>query len=47
MLAVTALIAIAVYRWIGLAVLRSAWLNFDRIWTAALAATGAVLLVVS
>lgn len=47
MLAVTALIAIAVYRWIGLAILRSAWLNFDRIWTAALAATGLVLLVVA
>jgi hypothetical protein len=46
MLAVTALIAVAVYRWIGLAILRSAWLNFDRIWTAALVATGLVLLVV-
>jgi hypothetical protein len=46
MLAVTALIAIAVYRWIGLAILRSAWLNFDRIWTAALLATGIALLLV-
>jgi hypothetical protein len=45
MMAVTALIAIAVYRWIGLAILRSAWINFDRIWTAALVAMGLVLLV--
>ncbi|WP_088344132.1 MULTISPECIES: hypothetical protein [Rhodomicrobium] len=44
MLAVTAAIAIAVYRWIGLGILRSAWLNFDWIWSAALAATGVVLL---
>ena len=45
MLAVTAVIAVAVYRWIGLAILRSAWLNFDRIWTGALAATGLILLI--
>ena len=46
MLVVTGMIAIAVYQWIGLAILRSAWLNFDRIWTAALVATGLVLLLV-
>ena len=45
MLAVTGVIAIAVYRWVGLAILRSAWLNFDRIWTAALVAMGVILLV--
>jgi hypothetical protein len=45
MLAVTGMIAIAVYRWIGLAILRSAWLNFDRIWTAALVMMGVILLV--
>jgi hypothetical protein len=44
MLAVTGLIAAVVYRWIGLAILRSAWVNLDLIWTAALVATGALLL---
>ncbi len=43
-LAVTALIAIVVYQWLGVAILRSAWLNFDRMWNAALAATGLILL---
>jgi hypothetical protein len=46
MLAVTALIAVAVYRWVGVAVLRRAWINLDSIWTTALAATGALLLLV-
>ena len=45
MLAVTALIALAVYRWIGVAILRRAWINLDAIWTAALAATGALLVL--
>ena len=45
MLAVTGIIAIVVYRWIGVAILRSAWLNFDRIWTAALVTMGLILLV--
>jgi hypothetical protein len=45
MLGVIAVIAVAVYRWIGLTILRSAWLNFDLIWTAALAVTGIILLV--
>ena len=43
MLGVTALVAVAVYRWIGLAILRSAWVNFDRMWTAALVVTGLLL----
>jgi hypothetical protein len=45
MLATTAAIAIAVYDWIGLAILRSAWINVDLAWTLALAATGAYLLL--
>jgi hypothetical protein len=45
MLAVTALIALAVYRWIGVAILRRAWINLDAIWTAALAATGTLLML--
>ncbi len=45
MLAVIATVAFAVYEWLGLAALRSAWINFDRIWTVALGATGIALLV--
>ena len=45
MLATTAAIAVAVYDWIGLAILRSAWINVDLAWTVALAATGAYLLL--
>jgi hypothetical protein len=44
MLIVTAVVAIAVYHWLGVGVLRRGWLNFDRVWSAALAATGALLL---
>jgi hypothetical protein len=45
MLAVTALIAVVVYEWIGLAVLRHAWINLDLIWSLALAAAGTGLLL--
>ncbi|RDL47364.1 hypothetical protein BLJAPNOD_06204 [Ensifer sp. M14] len=45
MLAVIAAVALAVFEWLGLAALRSAWINFDRIWTLALGATGIALLV--
>ena len=44
MLLVTAVIATVVYRWVGVAILRSAWFNFDRIWVGALTVTGTVLL---
>ncbi|QPB20368.1 hypothetical protein QA644_02310 [Rhizobium sp. CC1099] len=46
MLAVTSLVALAVYRWIGLEILRSAWLNVDLVWTLVLLGTGSVLLIV-
>jgi len=46
MLAVTGLIAAIVYRWIDLGFLRRYWLNLDRLWTAALGATGLVLVAV-
>ena len=36
MLAVTALAAIAVYETIGVGILRSAWINLDRLWAGAL-----------
>ena len=44
MLAAAGLVALLVYEWLGLAVLRSAWLNLDLVWSAALIATGLVLL---
>ncbi|MGF6254396.1 hypothetical protein [Ensifer sp. LBL] len=45
MLTVTAALALAVFSWFDLAVLRSAWINFDRLWSLALGATGVVLLI--
>jgi hypothetical protein len=45
MVATTALAATVVYEWLGLALLRRAWLNVDLIWTLALAGTGALLLL--
>jgi hypothetical protein len=45
MLAVTAAIAVTVYEWIGLAVLRRAWINLDLIWSLALVAAGTGLLI--
>jgi hypothetical protein len=44
-LAVTGLVAWVVYRKLGLALLRKAWLNFDLVWAAALLATGLVTLL--
>jgi hypothetical protein len=44
-LAVAGLFAWVVYRKLGLALLRKAWLNFDFIWAAALVATGVVTLL--
>lgn len=45
MLAVTLAIAIIVYEWLGLSLLRRGWINFDIIWIAALAITGIILIV--
>jgi hypothetical protein len=45
MLAVTAILAVAVYEWIGVGVLRRAWINLDAAWTFALLAIGGFLLV--
>jgi hypothetical protein len=41
----TALVALVVYEWIGLAVLRRAWFNLDRLWAGALIAAGILLFV--
>jgi len=45
MLTVTAAMAGIVYEWVGVEILRRAWLNVDLIWTVALAAMGALLLL--
>jgi hypothetical protein len=45
-LAVTGLLAWVVYQKLGIALLRKAWLNFDLVWAAALAATGLVTLLI-
>lgn len=45
MLAVTGLIALLVYEWVGVAVLRSAWINFDYLWIGALTLTGLALIL--
>jgi hypothetical protein len=37
--------AVVVYRFVGLEVLRSAWINVDVIWTLMLVATAAILLL--
>ncbi len=46
MLAVMGAVAIAVYDWLGLAILRSAWINLDTIWAGALVLAGMLSLVV-
>jgi len=43
--ATTAAAATLVYEWVGVEILRSAWLNLDLIWTVALVATGALLIL--
>ena len=45
MLLVTGVIAVVVYEWVGVGFLRRGWLNLDRLWTAALATTGALLIL--
>ncbi|OWV84930.1 hypothetical protein [Rhizobium sp. R693] len=47
MLAVTSLVALTVYHWVGLEILRSAWINVDLLWTLVLLATGVGLLIVA
>ena len=45
MLATITVIALAVYRWLGVGFLRRGWINFDLVWIGALVASGVVLLV--
>jgi hypothetical protein len=46
-LAVTGLVALIVYDWLGVAFLRQGWINFDRIWSGALVVTGVTLTAMS
>jgi hypothetical protein len=45
MLTVTTAVAVAVYEWIGLEILRRAWFNVDMIWTLALLLAGGLLML--
>jgi hypothetical protein len=47
MLLAAGLIAWVIFAWIGLAVLRRAWINLDLVWSAVLIGTGAVFLVLA
>jgi hypothetical protein len=43
-LLMTALVAIVVYEWVGVSILRRAWFNIDLVWMLALMITGAFIL---
>jgi hypothetical protein len=45
MLTVTGVIAVVVYRWVGVDFLRRGWINLDLLWSIALVATGLLLFV--
>jgi hypothetical protein len=45
MLATIAAVSLLVYEWVGLAFLRSGWVNLDLIWIAALGSCGVVLML--
>ena len=45
MLTVTTLMAMLVYEWVGLTVLRTHWVNVDFVWALALSGAGAILLL--
>jgi hypothetical protein len=47
MLAVTGAVAALVYEWVGLSMLRTAWINLDLIWVCALASAGLLLFVLA
>lgn len=45
MLVVMAVVAWAVYKWVGLAILRQRWINFDLVWAVALLVVGVIAAV--
>jgi len=46
MLATVSVVSVVVYEWSGLDFLRRGWINFDVLWTTALAVSGIFLLLV-
>jgi len=46
MLVVMGSVAILVYDWIGLGILRKAWINVDKLWAATLMGSGLIVLVI-
>jgi len=42
MIAVMGLLALVVYRWVGVEILRKAWINLDVVWTASLLIAGGI-----
>jgi hypothetical protein len=47
MFLIMAAVALVVYEYVGLAVLRRAWFNLDRVWASALIVAGVVSLLVT
>jgi hypothetical protein len=47
MLLAAGLIAWVIFAWIGLAILRRAWINLDLVWSVVLIGTGAIFLVLA
>ena len=47
MLAIMGAVAVFVYEWVGLSILRTAWINLDLVWTGALVAAGLLLFVLA
>jgi len=45
-LVVMLICAVVVYEWVGLAILRKAWLNLDGVWAVALVITGVATMLV-
>jgi hypothetical protein len=46
MLIVTGAVAVVVYEWLGVAIIRRGWINLDLLWSVALVATGLILFVI-
>jgi hypothetical protein len=46
MLFVMGTVAVVVYEWVGLKILRSAWINLDTLWAGALVLAGLISLVI-
>jgi hypothetical protein len=47
MLMITGAVAVIVFEWMDLSILRTAWINLDLIWTGSLAVTGILVLALA